>query len=169
MNQTYKHRTGDVVLFRYAFKWYNPATWLSFIIRLFTAAKYNHVAVIAGNCIYESVGGGVRKVELYKRLSGQNVRILRPYAPIESEYNLTLRAESRVGKTKYDVISLIFFHPIHILFGVWLGRRGKKAERAMVCSEFVAWVYGWQYWYKTDNEDFENSDKFTIAYESERF
>lgn len=137
-------KTGYIVGFYTPLKWYNPATWLSALIRLFADIKYNHVGIVVENWevpfINEAVFKGVIPIEAKSRLKGKHVRI----AEVETdmlERQIAVRANSKLGRTGYDFSGLLFHQLILQLFGVWIGRKGEKAGKKMYCYEYVAWIY----------------------------
>lgn len=58
-----EYKTGDIIFFRIKFKWYNPTTWISALVRLFATIEYNHVGIVVLNwdmpMVNEAVGRGV--------------------------------------------------------------------------------------------------------------
>lgn len=165
-------QTGDVVLFHTKFKWNSPMSWLAAIIRKFIKFPYNHVGIIVNNWdkpfLNESNDKGVNSTVALDRLKDRKIKILRP-KDIINEREIAIKANSRLGITKYDVLGLIFYQLIYKLTGKWVASsRTNNTERLMYCSEYAAWVYSTEFteWYKVDPKDLGNSDFFETIYEN---
>jgi hypothetical protein len=157
-------KSGDVIVFRTKFKWNKPMTWLAAIIRGFTAYEYNHVGVVVHNWgvpfLNESNQKGVNSTILKERLTGCKYKIFRSKHPID-EKAFCINANSKLGVTKYDTISLLFYHAWYKITGRWIAsNKQNQNERFMVCSEYAAWCHNMKEWYKADPSVFEKSNYF---------
>ena len=74
-------------------------------------------------------------------------------APFDlNEKEFSKRAMSMLG-TQYDVKSLVVGQPIEIFTGKWVTDNKRDYAKKMYCSEFVAWCYGIEDYYKMSPED----------------
>ena len=64
----------------------------------------------------------------------------------------------------YDYFALLVHHPIHILTGIWVGRRGEDAQGRMFCSEFAAWFVGYKDYYLLSPQQFYSRIRKDINY-----
>ena len=163
-------RTGDIVLSRTPFSWLNPISYLSFLIRKFGQADYNHAALVVSNWnkpfINEVIGIGITSHSFGTRLKGKDIRIIRPNNP-PTEKEIANRANEKIGITKYDFIGLIY-QAIYLTTGKWLGKNYEKAGERMYCFEYVAWVYDtiFPHWWKVTPSEVINSKEFRIVLEA---
>jgi hypothetical protein len=162
-------KSGDIILFSNAFVWYNPMRWLSWAIRKFTKAKYNHVGVVVNNWgvpfINEALVSGVvarpAQKHLHRHLT--KIKVLRHrYGLIED--NFCRKANSKLG-IKYDKAALVFHHSVYRITGEWNGSTGPQSEGKMVCSEYAAWCYGLNGWWALSAKELEHHPAFTVVFE----
>jgi uncharacterized protein YycO len=142
----------DIVLFK-------NKSLLGFIIRKFIDVPYNHIGIIIGNQLIESVDGGVKSTILFDRLINENVYIRRYKHP--SELNISFIenfAKDAVGKIKYDYKNLFFYQFVYRLTGLWIG---KASTNAMICSEFVARCYSPYYKFGDNLEKISPKEIYT--------
>jgi hypothetical protein len=141
--------TGDVILVK-GTSWIARA--IQFFMNIYRHLRgygdiqiYNHAAMfveIFGEIyVAEALGKGVT-IAPYKDtyLGKDNYIILEPVVPItpkEKDLLLLAALKSSFRVTRYD-FSNFFFQIILIFTGKWYGRKGKKAERRLYCSEAVA-------------------------------
>lgn len=105
------------------------------------AGKWNHTGVILVEegitYVIEALNGGVKKTNFEDEyFSGKNgeYMILKPLFD-NSEFAYGKFLNQYINKSKYDWWNTLFFQPIKILFGIWIGpkRRNNKFE----CAELV--------------------------------
>ena len=147
-------------------------SWLAAIIRVFIKYPYNHVGIIVKNWempeLNESNEKGVNSTVALDRLANRKIKILR-YKDIIDERSMAVRANSRKGITRYDVLGLIFFQLVYKLTGRWLANsRTNNDQRFMYCSEYVAWCYPaiFPQWYRIDPKDLGSNDNFEVIFEN---
>lgn len=136
-------RTGDVIVTRNPFKWYDPLSWLSTAIRFFARTYYNHAKLVVYNWgipfVNEAIGRGVVTHQMGTRMRGKEIMLLRPVAETR-EKSIAYRANAKLGVTKYDFLGLIY-QAIFLTTGKWIGPRGEKADKRQYCFEYIGWVY----------------------------
>lgn len=116
-------------------------------IQKFTKSKLNHSAYVVelwGSLyIVDSQRRGTTPKDLSYWMEKYNYDVIihRRISIAEMELkDQNRRAMTICGETPYDFITLFILHPINELFNVWLGRKGKRAEKRMVCSETVGMI-----------------------------
>ena len=130
-------------------------------IQLFTKSRINHTAMVielyGKKYIIDSQRDGTnpRPIEEWLNKFSYQFSVHRPVQDIDIDA-VQERALSMSGHSPYDFASLLIYQPIYILFGKWKGRREEKAERRMYCSEFVAWVYEYEKWWKLSPAEFKS-------------
>ena len=157
-------RTGDILHCR-------GSRLLSRLIMKFTKSRFSHTAIVV-ECwgqlyIVDAQRNGVnpRPIEEWIKEFGYSYTISRPLIIGFDKKEFSLKAFSKVGSTKYDLASLLWYHPRYILTGKWKGKPEQKAQGRMYCSEYVAWVFNMPNWWKLSPEAvFEycelNTDEF---------
>lgn len=160
---------GDVVLFRTPFEpFYYPMSMLSTAIRFFTQCDYNHCAVVAKKddrlVLIEAKAEGVvsNPVENVISRDHDKIMILRMSNPPVS---VSEKAISRIG-VPYDYDVLLLFQVLYRLpklitgrYGKWYGPTGTDAAGEEVCSELVAYSYGFpEFWTYSASELIANQD-----------
>ena len=157
------YKTGDIVLFKTKFKWYNPITYVSVAIRAITGYDYNHVGVVVSNWdklfLNEAIEKGVISIPLEKRLKGQEILVLRDSSPID-EKKFAVEANSFLGNTGYDFSSLLVFQLIYQITNKWIGRKEENATKRMYCSEYVAYLYKMKDWWAVAPDAIGNDKRF---------
>lgn len=143
--------TGDILLC-------SGKRWLARIIKKFTKSKYSHVAIFA------RIEGLPYIVDAQR--DGVNLRPFNEWV-IEYNYDFDVRRPQyeidnlsflnkileKVGNTKYDIGGLILKQPFELITGKWKYRGEEKESSKMYCSEYVAWCYNWENYYKMSPED----------------
>lgn len=124
--------------------WYNPLTWLPFLIRKFTKDMVSHSAVIINiDGVPFVAESKMPKVTLERFESWKNQKMdIYMTIPESVPEDFRERVLSKIGKAKYDYRLLFIIQPIYQLTGLWIPvRKGKKGE-AFTCSEFVSYSLG---------------------------
>jgi hypothetical protein len=117
---------------------------LSKAIKKISKSKYSHTALVVeiwGQLFIidsQSRGTTIKTIKDWTKKYNYSYDISRP---IEFTLEMKNRAIEKCGDTPYDFIGLIIFQPIMILTGKWLGKRGKKADKKLYCSEFISYVF----------------------------
>lgn len=142
-------KTFDILHCHNPFIWYKPWRWLSATIRTFESFRFGgyawsgHTAIVGVDdngvvWVYEA-DPKVKKT-LYKNWA-RDIEVSVTRFPQETLVeNVVLRpnvlryCESKLG-VKYDFFGLVVWQPIYILTNKWFG---KKNNRKLYCSEFVA-------------------------------
>lgn len=175
-----KLSTGQIVFFRYN---YSP---ISALIRWFInlghskKCPYNHVGLVVFiwgvPFIVESVGRGVIATPAIIRLFNARINV-KEYKKAVGEKNFAKIAVSYMGHTPYDWFGTFFHQVVFKFTGKWIGRKEKKADRRLYCSEYVAKVYNlysklytkgrekFPEWERTDPRDIYFDDHLTEVYE----
>ena len=126
----------------------------------FTKSKWSHTAfaVRFGEKVFiidaQKDGLNLRPCEAWHAKYQYEILVCRSY---KSNYKhsrsyLLDRAMGKIGVTAYDFQSLLIRQPWEIITGKWKNK-GEKEDDRFVCSEFVAWTYSIEEWYKMSPED----------------
>lgn len=175
--QQLKIQVGDAILYRNEFRWNEPATWLSTIIRFITQCPVNHTAVVSADpdgvlMLNEALGRGVVSRPLAKHLDRtfSTIVIRRDKRAIDTLEFIT-RANSVIGRP-YDVNSLVWHALIYQLTRacgwkpLWNGKTGEKAEGKIHCAEYYAWLKQYpEWWTATTRTVFDHPDLETVFFE----
>jgi len=98
---------------------------------------------------------------------GMQVTVSRSKGDIDKR-ELSLKALSKVSRTKYDLLDVFVFQIIYQVTGKWYGKKKeRKAAKKFYCSEFIAWIYSKEFpkWYMTSPEDIhKNIQDFDHVY-----
>ncbi len=145
-------KTGDVLHCR-------GKSLLSKIIRWATNSEINHTALFiwvwGEPYIIDAQDNGVNLKPFNEWIEKYNYNFIiqrRPKAIAEKK--IAVKALSKVGLTAYDFEGLVIKQPIELLTGSWNKKNGTHEQDRMYCSEYVAWVYGLEYSYRTSPKDF---------------
>src|SRR5690348_15378629 len=131
---------GDIVLekvnsFGYWYRWV-----LAKAIQFFDGVYYHHALTVLNDRFYEA-GEKVISSNIYSRLKGSEILVLRLKEPLNDKEKVQFKQSivEAIGR-KYDYTGTLFFQLLYILSfrRIWLGRKGRKAERRYYCTEFVA-------------------------------
>lgn len=151
-------KTGDLILVHRIFKWYRPKSYLSAAIRWFTDFYWNHTAMIVVidglPYVIEAVGNGVILKPFVTWC--QDKTIIYDIKNIDADIQPN-EALKYLGH-KYDFISLVFYQVIFQLTrklfkkGIWIGRKGAKADKVLYCSELFATIH-----------NIDNAERLTTA------
>lgn len=148
-------QTGDVLHCR-------RNTFIAKCIKLFTKSRFNHTAMVVEIwgviCIIDSQNDGtnIRTFEQWKKKYNYKYEVTTLNLSDQEKREMSKKALSMVGVTKYDFVSLLIWQPMYILFGKWHGKKNASANKRMYCSEFVAWVLGLdRYWALSPQDVFE--------------
>jgi hypothetical protein len=159
--------TGYVIIVRHKFKWFDPASWLSWAIRTLDKSHYNHVGILweyKGQLfVVEARGKGIFPFPFNEWILH---RPDKTYAIGSLKDDISIGVELRILNkfgTRYDNEGLFIWHPYRLLSGKWKG--GTAASGNMVCSEFVAWCYKEVFpkWYKVTTGDIVRSNLFDFS------
>ena len=138
--------------------------WLAKLIKFFTKSKINHTALVVkmGYHLFiidaQANGVNVKTVDEWTRKYKYKYIISRP-----REFSSTHKhkAFSRIGITGYDFMALLN-QLWYVLTGIWTGKTHESARHRMYCSEFVAYVFNIEEWWKKSPKDvYEIMDKNT--------
>lgn len=165
----FKLQTGDVISTYTPFDWKRITTYMAPFIRFFTKYKWTHTAIaieIWGKMfIVEAFLNGIIIKPLEDFPDHMKVCVSRPKKEIDKKA-LSIKAMSKVSRTKYGFANALLFQTIYQVTGKWYGRtKDRHRENRFYCSEFVAWLYQEEFprWYKTspavihkNTEDFEH-------------
>ncbi|KAF5066668.1 Permuted papain-like amidase enzyme, YaeF/YiiX, C92 family [anaerobic digester metagenome] len=124
---------------------------LSRIIRKLTKGRVNHSALaieVWGELFIidaQKDGTNLRPISEWNKKYKYSYKIFRP-----TDFSTEIRSKaiSKIGSTPYDFLSLIVWQPIYILTGKWHGRGKKNAGKRMYCSEYIAWLFDFDYWWQ---------------------
>ncbi|WP_187261304.1 hypothetical protein [Pontibacter beigongshangensis] len=119
---------------------WNPITWLSFLIRVFTCSHVNHAAILHEGQVYEMVGKGLAVTPYEKWLTHtrREVVVMKPKVPVQ----LPVVA---CGYGFLDLVQIL----LHIIRKKWLlrgnswnGVSGTRLWSGLICSEYVGLALG---------------------------
>lgn len=106
---------------------------------------YNHASMVIeiwGELwVVEAIARGPHILRLKERLKTKDRILVKTWAkPLTKKEmnNLSKKAVVYVGENHEYQFSAFLFHMIKITFGKWFGRKNKKAERRVNCTELVA-------------------------------
>jgi len=126
--------------------WKRPLTFISWAIRKFAKTYYNHAAFLItidkNQFIVEADMHGVILIPFKDWIKEQKVTVYK----VPKSYRA--KALSKVGNTKYDFASLLFYQLINTVTGKYYGYTDeRKAAEKFYCYEYLAWVLGLSKWY----------------------
>jgi hypothetical protein len=131
----YQPEVGDILIC-------TRNSFVSKLIRSVTGGKWSHAAIVAetwgqiGVIEAQSNGVNFKLWDIWREKWGYTYTTFRFNADF-NEKELMLKAFSKCGETKYD-----WFTFVGRLFGSRKNRGKAKEEKAFICSEYVAWVWG---------------------------
>lgn len=171
--QDVKLESGMQIFFYTPFRWTDLMSWLASAIRYFAKIKYNHASTVVCNWfvpfVNEAVASGVNPTNCADRLKGRQILIRRfkgglPY----TERDFCIRANEKLGDTKYDYKGLVFYQLVFQLFHVWLKRKREYVERHMYCYDYNAYCYQEYYgpeWWNINPSAMLSDDRFETVFE----
>jgi len=123
---------------------------LSKLIKFFTQSEYTHTAIVVvlekEICVVEMQNKGceIKTFDNWKRK--YNYEYVVSYSSVRPPSARKIMSKS--GVMGYDFELFIIKYPIRLILGRILGRefkvkRSENEDEKMICSEFVAWCYGW--------------------------
>lgn len=141
--------TGNPLVVRHHFRLFNPASWLSFIIRKIDGCWANHSAIViyinGKKYVVEARGSGIYLSTWENWLKHRpHKSYFEGYSDMMYPVNMSDRILSKVG-VQYDTMALFVWHPLRLIFGKWWG--GTAESGKMVCSEYVGWC--WKQYFPT--------------------
>jgi len=167
----------QILMVHTPFNWKRPLTIISHLIRKVTCHFFNHGSVrilLEGKWfIVESDIKGVILIPYEDWVKEQIVDVWIPPNAHEIEAanlpfnNKTVRQRllSKVGKTKYDFLSLFWFMLVYKLTGKFYGFTSeRKATKTLYCFEYIAWAFGYKEWFKVDGGAMETALKENSAW-----
>lgn len=128
---------------------------ISRLIKRFTKSKISHTALVirlhGSLFIADSQNDGthLRPFDDWQRKYKYKFFVHR-YRGInaQSKGNLArIKALDKIGTTKYDFASLLWYHPRYLLTGKWKGKKKDEAANKFYCSEFVAYCWSVPEWW----------------------
>ncbi len=141
-----KLKTGDILHC-------TGSSLLSKLIRKFTKSRYSHTAIVI-ECWGQPYvvgaqknGVNVRHYEEWLKEYKYDFIVSRPIFSFKP-HQLSIKSFSKVGVTRYDFASLLWYQPKYIITGKWKGKNKPDADKRMYCSEYVAWIYDLPSWWK---------------------
>jgi len=148
----YKFLTiGDQIVEHTSFNKRDIVSYLSAIIRLSTDSYWNHQLWIGdinedgSPVLFEAIGSGVVRVpddQTRDRLLGSDICVLTPVQPLSKAQKAMIKDYSKqVEGVKYWYLGTMFYQLMHLIFGVWLGRRDDDIKSAKYCSHVGMFVF----------------------------
>jgi hypothetical protein len=128
-----------ILLVHNRFHFSRPDTWLSYLIRVFTCSKWNHVAIQVDEQVIEAVGKGVC-VSSYSDWLGHANQIVLPLLPMNNPDPAAILA---LSGQPYGFLDLVQ-HLRYIVATRWNGQPEWKGRnfRGYVCSELAGMLIG---------------------------
>ncbi len=162
-------KTGDIILSYVSTSW-NPSTWVSGLIRKISNQKWSHISIVV-SCwdtlfFVEALPGGVKMTPISQHPKNLNVMIRRS-KNVFIERELACISMSKIGYTKYDMSSVMWFQLLKQITGKWYGHTNASnlTDKTMYCSELVGWIYKLDDWWKLTPGDFANDNRFETIFE----
>jgi hypothetical protein len=130
---------------------------LSKIIKMFTKSRFSHTAIFieiwGEKFIMDAQKDGIqlRPFNQWIKKYDYDFEVRRASFEI-NQTTFSKRMTSRLG-TQYDVKSLVIGQPIEIFTGKWVTDKHEDYTKKLYCSEFVAWCYGVEDFYKMSPQD----------------
>lgn len=113
------------------FQWLKPISWINSATRQKQRTPYDHIAILKGGYVYESVvGKGVRKIHFDEWRKGREGTTLFMFKVQEIEYDMP--TFNRLIGRKYDTPANLFN-----LFGLFK-LLSFKADKRIQCAELIA-------------------------------
>lgn len=137
-------KDGTILSTAKHFIWYNPLTWLPFLIRKVTKDIVSHSAVIINiDGIPFVAESKVPKVvlESWETWRKQKMDIYMTI-PENVPEDFRWRVLSKIGNSKYDYRLLLITQPIYQLTGLWIPTKKGMNGEPFTCSEFVSYTLG---------------------------
>jgi len=140
------YNNGTLIKVHRYWRWYQPVSYLSVLIRLFTKSYWNHTAVgvVLGDtrlvhCVLDANQNGVvlEPWDIWVKKYGSKKYEITPSNKEINESDLL----KYVGRG-YDFLSVFIWQPIYILTGKWLGKTGIDASDKTYCTEIYSFVHG---------------------------
>jgi len=158
-------RTGDILNVHNPFVWYNPIRWVGWGIQKVTRSFYNHTAIVlliwGSVYVAEAKAKGITITPFGQWKQDKVFEVKRPSFDID-EKKIAVRIMSKQGFTGYDFGTLFFYQLIFQVTGHWLGTSNKeKAQKRLVCSEYIAWIYDLPEFWKATPKSISESNNFT--------
>jgi len=130
--------------------------WLSRQIRRFTRSNWSHVAIVLN---YNGVifvvdsqknGTNIKEFSVWMdQYKYEFIRVRRwDWSTRPYKGQVIDRIHKVMGVTGYDFKSLLIKQPIYLLTGKWLGKKNEAATKRMYCSEFVAYAFNMNKFWK---------------------
>lgn len=145
-----KLETGDILHCR-------GRRLLSRLIMRFTKSRKSHTAIVV-ECwgqlyVVDAQRRGVNPTPLYDwhKHYGYEITVSRDLN-LSDKKALSIKSFSKVGLTRYDISSLFIIYPIYLFTGKWIAKKSKD-DNKNYCSDYVAWVKGFDNYWKMSPED----------------
>jgi hypothetical protein len=139
----------QIVLVHSPLNWKRPLSLVGFLIRKITKTYWNHASFLTyapggQKFILESDINGVVAIPFKDWAKEQTIAIY-DFDYGQAEIN---KAWGKVGVTKYDFASLLWFGLVRSLTGKYYGFTvERKAAKKFYCYEYLAWVMGMPNYY----------------------
>ena len=161
---------NPLIIYRLSFynrvKWYNPFTWLGFLIRLIAGIPYNHTAVIYYDqtqkewFIQEANNKGITSkiwfiancIKIYDVCAIQKENTNFFYSG-QTEYTDCLQTIKNIENSKYDYKGLLLYQLVLNIFKRWVG--SNYQDEKYYCYEHVALVFQFSSAYKVVPKEFD--------------
>ena len=129
----------QVLLVHNRFRLFRPVTWLSYLIRVVTCSKWNHIAVRVGNQVIEAIGEGVvvSDIDTWLNHSDRIVLSLVPAKEVHPEVIMSLKGQPYGFR---DLIQIFRY----IVATRWNGKPDWKGKNfsGYICSELACVLMG---------------------------
>lgn len=159
-----KLKSGDILHCR-------RSTFLSWLIQKLTKSQFSHSALyinIGGESFVvdaQKDGVNLRRFDLWMKKYKYSFIVSRPNEMTSQRKAIILnRIFKKIGVTNYDFVGLLYKSPWKLITGKW--KVGKNEDNRMYCSEFVAYVYDFPFYYKLSPEDLYDRCKNGIEFKT---
>ncbi len=144
-------KIGDQIVEHTKFNRRDIVSFLSACIRFFTDSYWNHQLWVGGKyqngtpIIYEAIAKGVVQIphdKLEKRLMGADICVLTPVQKLSlAQKALIIETSEQVNGVKYWFLGTLFYQLLHLITGIWFGRKDTDIKSAKYCSHVGMFVY----------------------------
>lgn len=148
-----KLRNGDILIC-------TANRFIPNIIKKVTKSKYNHTAIFMNvwgkDGVIEAQEDGInwKPFDVWEKKYEYKYLVYRKKVNSVLELEIIAnKAFEKAGHVGYDFLSFVIRQPWKLLTGKWKYRGDYKEMKYMICSEFVAWVFGMAEWWKMTPDD----------------
>jgi hypothetical protein len=145
----------QIVLVHSPLNWKRPLSLVGYLIRKITKTYWNHasflITLYGQKFILESDIKGVVLIPFKEWVGEKTIMIYEAQLSRED----IVKAMSKIGVTKYDFASLLWFGLVRSVTGRYYGFTvERRAAKTFYCYEYLGWVMNMPNWYKVLPNEF---------------